>query len=57
MYKTLLSNNGSLRRELSDFYRFFTLQQIRQMAEAWQQDYNCSRPHQALGFVPPLEYI
>lgn len=27
------------------------------MAEEWQQDYNCSRPHQALGFVPPLEYI
>ncbi|MBN8876735.1 MAG: transposase, partial [Sphingobacteriales bacterium] len=23
----------------------------------WRQDYNSSRPHQALGFVPPLEYI
>jgi len=49
-------NNGSLRRELLDAYHFFTLQEIRQMAEEWQQDYNCSRPHQALGFVPPLEY-
>jgi putative transposase len=50
-------NNGSLRRELLDAYHFFTLAQVRQMAEEWQQDYNCSRPHQALGFVPPLEYI
>ena len=50
-------NNGSLRRELLDAYHFFTLQEVRQMAEEWQQDYNCSRPHQALGFVPPLEYI
>lgn len=50
-------NNGSLRRELLDAYHFFTLNEVRLMAEEWQQDYNCSRPHQALGFVPPLEYI
>lgn len=50
-------NNGSLRRELLDAYHFFTLQEVRLMAEEWQQDYNSSRPHQALGFVPPLEYI
>ncbi len=50
-------NNGSLRRELLDAYHFFTLQEVRLMAEEWQQDYNCSRPHQSLGFVPPLEYI
>jgi putative transposase len=49
-------NNGSLRRELLDAYHFFTLQEVRLMAEEWQEDYNCSRPHQALGFVPPLEY-
>lgn len=50
-------NNGSLRRELLDAYHFFTLQEVRLMAEEWRQDYNSSRPHQALGFVPPLEYI
>jgi putative transposase len=50
-------NNGSLRRELLDAYHFFTLKEVRLMAEEWQQDYNGSRPHQALGFVPPLEYI
>ena len=49
-------NNGSLRKELLNAYLFFTLTEVRQMAEEWRQDYNSSRPHQALGFVPPLEY-
>ena len=50
-------NNGSLRKELLDPYLFYSLAEVREMAEAWRQDYNGSRPHQALGFVPPLEYI
>ena len=50
-------NNGSLRKELFDAYLFYSLQEVREMAEEWRQDYNCSRPHQSLGFVPPLEYI
>jgi len=49
-------NNGSLRKELLDAYLFFTLAEVRKMAEEWRQDYNSARPHQALGFVPPLEY-
>lgn len=49
-------NNGSLRKELLNAYLFFTLAEVRHMAEDWQRDYNSSRPHQALGFVPPLEY-
>lgn len=49
-------NNGSLRKELLDAYLFFTLAEVRHMAEEWRVDYNSSRPHQALGFVPPLEY-
>lgn len=50
-------NNGSLRKELLDAYLFFSLQEIRIMAEEWRQDYNWQRPHQSLGFVPPVEYI
>lgn len=50
-------NNGSLRKELLDAYLFYSLHEVRQMAEEWRQDYNCERPHESLGFVPPLEFI
>ena len=49
-------NNGSIRRELLDAYLFFSLQEVRLMAEEWRQDYNAERPHETLGNVPPLEY-
>lgn len=50
-------NNGALRKELLDAYLFYSLAEVREMCEQWRQDYNGQRPHQALGFVPPLEYI
>ncbi len=50
-------NNGSLRKELLDAYLFFSLPEVRQMAEAWQHDYNYERPHDSLGNVPPIEFI
>jgi putative transposase len=50
-------NNGSLRKELLDAYLFYSLPEVRQMAQEWQQDYNCQRPHESLGNVPPIEFI
>lgn len=50
-------NNGSLRRELLDAYLFFSLHEVRQMAEEWRQDYNHERPHESLGNIPPVEFI
>jgi len=48
--------NGNIRRELLNAYVFTTLAEVREKAEEWRMDYNCSRPHQSLGFVPPAEY-
>lgn len=48
--------NGNIRRELLNAYVFDSLQQVRDMAENWRTDYNCSRPHASLGYVPPAEY-
>ncbi len=48
--------NGNIRRELLNAYVFTTLNEVRMKAEEWRIDYNCSRPHQSLGFVPPVEY-
>lgn len=50
-------NNGSLRKELLDAYLFYSLQEVRQMAQEWQHDYNFERPHDALGNVPPVEFF
>lgn len=50
-------NNGSLRKELLDAYLFYSLREVRQMAEEWQHDYNYERPHESLGNVPPVEFI
>ncbi len=49
--------NGNIRKELLNAYVFTSLNELREKAEEWRQDYNCSRPHQSLGFVPPMEYI
>jgi putative transposase len=50
-------NNGSLRKELLDAFLFYSLQVVREMAREWQHDYNCERPHESLGFIPPIEFI
>jgi putative transposase len=35
---------------------FATIEEARDLADAWKKDYNETRPHSALGGLTPLEY-
>lgn len=48
--------NGSLRDECLNVHWFESLDQARQIIEAWRHDYNESRPHMALADTAPREY-
>lgn len=48
--------NGSLRDECLNVHWFETLEQAREIIEAWRRDYNESRPHMALAEVAPSEF-
>jgi putative transposase len=48
--------NGSMRRTFLNAYLFHSLNEVRHLAKESQLDYNHERPHEALGFVPPVEY-
>lgn len=49
--------NGSIRRELLNAYLFDSLNEVRIMCEEWRQDYNQERPHKALGYLSPINYL
>lgn len=48
--------NGSYRRGVLDAYLFRTLQDVRDITEKWQLDYNTTRPHEALENMTPMEF-
>jgi putative transposase len=48
--------NGSLRRGLLNAYLFYSLAEVRVMAQEWQLDYNTERPHKSLGYLSPVKY-
>ena len=50
------SFNGRLRDECLNVNEFATLDQVRQVLEAWQHDYNPHRPHGSLGRLTPIEF-
>ena len=49
--------NGSLRDECFNLYWFATLAEAKTIFGAWRRDYNESRPHMALGYRTPQEYL
>jgi putative transposase len=49
--------NRSYREEVLDAHLFDTLDQVREITDAWLETYNTERPHDSLGQVPPLTFL
>ena len=50
----IASFNGELRNELFYWEIFTTLFEAKVLIKQWQHEYNCIRPHSALGYRPPV---
>lgn len=48
--------NGTFHREVLNAYSFANLGQVQAIVDRWLDDYNTKRPHQALGFLTPMEF-
>lgn len=48
--------NRTFREAVLDAYLFSSIQEVRDIAEEWLEDYNAIRPHEALGGLPPYQY-
>lgn len=49
--------NKTYREEVLDSYAFDNLQQVRLLTRAWMWVYNNERPHSALGFETPTQFL
>ena len=47
---------GKFRKECLDRFLFYTLGETRIIIEDWREEYNCYRPHSALGYMPPSAF-
>ena len=51
------SFNGKFRDEFLNANCFTSLSSARMLADTWREEYNCDRPHSALGMVSPSEFL
>lgn len=49
------SFHSRLRQECLDLHEFESIEEAREVIEAWRQDYNQARPHSGLGWLTPTE--
>ncbi len=49
--------NGSFRRGTLNRFIFEDIDQVREQARIWMDDYNNYRPNKALGYVSPKQYL
>jgi len=49
--------NKTYRAEVLDAYVFDSIEQVREITEAWLPEYNEERPHDSLGRLPPLMFM
>lgn len=49
--------NRTFREDVLDSYMFEDLSQARKYANAWAWMYNNERPHSALGYLTPVEFL
>jgi len=47
--------NGTFRREVLNANTFSSVTKVRRVVDEWLVEYNTERPHQALGFMTPVE--
>lgn len=50
------SFNGKFRKECLNRYLLFTLEETRQIIEAWRDEYNHFRPHSSLDYMTPTAF-
>lgn len=51
------SFNGKFRDECLNLYGFRSLRHAREEIDRWRDHYNTERPHSALGYIPPKEFL
>jgi len=49
--------NNLTKYEFFDTYLFYTLDEVKIIAQEWINDYNHHRPHAILGKLSPIEYL